>query len=72
MLAALGKPFLPEKVVLFRPADHEAAAEVTDIAPFTLPMAAKNGRATAYVCREFACQLPTISIDQMLKNLRQN
>jgi uncharacterized protein YyaL (SSP411 family) len=72
MLAALGKPFLPEKVVLFRPADHEAAAEVTDIAPFTLSMAAKNGRATAYVCREFACKLPTTSIDQMLKNLRQN
>jgi uncharacterized protein YyaL (SSP411 family) len=35
-------------------------------------MAAKNGRATAYVCREFACKLPTTSIDQMLKNLRQN
>ena len=72
MLAALGKPFLPEKVALFRPADLEAAAEVTRIAPFTLPMAAKNGRATAYVCREFACKLPTTSIDQMLKNLRQD
>ena len=71
MLAALRKPFLPQKVVLLRPADHEAAAEVTDIAPFTLPMAAKNGQATAYVCQEFACKLPTTSIDQMLKNLRQ-
>ena len=72
MLVALGKPFLPEKVALFRPADLEAAAEVTRIAPFTLPMAAKNGRATAYVCREFACKLPTTRIDQMLENLRQN
>ena len=72
MLAALRKPFLPEKVVLFRPADHEAAAEVTDIAPFTLPMAAKNGQATAYVCQEFSCKLPTTSIEQMLDNLRQN
>ena len=72
MLAALRKPFLPEKVVLFRPVDHEAAAEVTGIASYTLSMAAKNGRATAYVCQEFACKLPTTSIDQMLKNLRQN
>jgi hypothetical protein len=72
MLAALGKPFLPEKVVLFRPADHEAAAEITGIASFTLSMTAKNGRATAYVCREFACKLPTTRIDQMLENLRQD
>jgi uncharacterized protein YyaL (SSP411 family) len=32
----------------------------------------ENGQATAYVCREFACQLPTTSVDQMLENLRQN
>jgi hypothetical protein len=72
MLSAVRKPFLPQIVALFRPADHEAAAEVTAIAPFTLPMAAKDGRATAYVCQEFACKLPTTSIDQMLENLRQN
>jgi uncharacterized protein YyaL (SSP411 family) len=72
MLTALRKPFLPNKVVLFRPASHEAATEVTAIAPFTLPMAAKNGQATAYVCQEFACKLPTTSIEQMLENLRQN
>ncbi len=72
MLAALRKPFLPEKVVLFRAMDKHASKDITDIAPFTLPMAAKNGRATAYVCQEFACKLPTTSIDQMLENLRQN
>jgi hypothetical protein len=72
MLAALRKPFLPEKVVLFRPVDKHAAKDITAIAPFTLPMAAEKGRATAYVCREFACKLPTTSIEQMLENLRQN
>jgi len=72
MLAALRKPFLPEKVVLFRPLDKHASKDITDIAPFTLPMAAKNGQATAYVCLEFACKLPTTSIEQMLENLRQN
>ena len=70
MLAALRKPFLPEKVVLFRPADHDAATEVTRLAPYTQPMSAINGQATAYVCQDFACKLPTTRIDQMLENLR--
>jgi uncharacterized protein YyaL (SSP411 family) len=35
-------------------------------------MATRNGQATAYVCQEFACRLPTTSIDQMLKNLKQD
>jgi uncharacterized protein YyaL (SSP411 family) len=33
-------------------------------------MAARNNQATAYVCQEFACKLPTTSIEQMLDNLR--
>ena len=71
MLAALRKPFLPEKVVLFRPIDKHAAKDIATIAPYTLSMAAKDGQATAYVCQEFACKLPTTRIDQMLENLRQ-
>jgi len=70
MLAALRKPFMPGKVILFRPMDKQAAMDITDIAPFALSMAAKNGQATAYVCQEFACKLPTTSIDQMLENLQ--
>ena len=70
MLAALRRPFIPEKIVLFR--DKNTAKAITDIAPFTRSMATRNGQATAYVCQEFACRLPTTSIDQMLKNLKQN
>ena len=72
MLAALRRPFIPEKIVLFRTADKSTAGAITDIAPFTRSMATRNGQATAYVCQEFACRLPTTSIDQMLKNLKQN
>ena len=71
MLAALRKPFLPEKVVLFRPMDKQTAMNITAIAPYTR-QSAKSGQATAYGCQEFACKLPTTSIDQMLENLRQN
>ncbi|MBE9544026.1 MAG: thioredoxin domain-containing protein [Proteobacteria bacterium] len=72
MLAALRRPFIPEKIVLFRTADKSHARTIIDIAPFTRSMATRNGQATAYVCQDFACQLPTTSVDQMLKNLRQN
>jgi uncharacterized protein YyaL (SSP411 family) len=72
MLAALRRPFIPEKIVLFRTADKSTARAITDIAPFTRSMATRNGQATAYVCQEFACRLPTTSIDQMLDNLKQN
>ena len=72
MLAALRKPFLPQKVVLFGPIDNQATKDITVFAPYTRSMMVKSGQATGYVCREFACKLPTTSIDQLLENLRQN
>jgi hypothetical protein len=72
MLAALQKTFIPQKVVLFRTEDSDSAADIADISPFTRSMVTRNGQATAYVCQNFACRLPTTSIDQMLKNLQQN
>ena len=70
MLAALRKPFLPGKVVLLRPADKKMAAAIIRLAPYTESMVAKNNRATAYVCTDFVCKLPTTDIAQMLDNLQ--
>ena len=70
MLAALRKPFLPGKVVVLRPADKKKAAAIIRLAPYTEFMVAKNGSATAYVCTNFICKLPTTDIDQMLANLQ--
>ena len=70
MLAALRKPFLPGKVVLLRPADKKAAAAIISLAPYTEFMVSKNNRATAYVCTDFVCKLPTTDIAQMLANLK--
>jgi len=70
MTAALRQPFIPAKVVLYRPADEGMAETIIKIAPYTRSMAARNGRATAYVCQNFACKLPTTSIEQMLTNLQ--
>ena len=70
MLKALRKPFLPGKVVLVRPADNKEAAAIVRLAPYTEFMVPKEGKATAYVCTNFICKLPTTDISQMLANLQ--
>jgi len=68
MIAALRRAFIPNKVVMLRPADKRSAA-ITAIAPYTREHTAIDGRATAYVCRNYACNLPTTSVDKMLELL---
>jgi uncharacterized protein YyaL (SSP411 family) len=70
MLTALRKPFLPGKVVVVRPADKKEAAAIIRLAPYTEYMVPKDGKATAYVCTNFICKLPTTDISQMLANLQ--
>ncbi|HEX9459048.1 MAG TPA: thioredoxin domain-containing protein [Thermoanaerobaculia bacterium] len=66
--AALAGQFVPNKVVLLRPA-REAAPLVTAIAAFTKPQVAIRNRATAYVCTNFICKLPTNDVNAMVKLL---
>lgn len=66
MLDALQESFLPNKVILFRPANDEAAAaKLAELAPFTETQLAVDGKPTAYVCKNFACQLPTTEIGKL-------
>jgi uncharacterized protein YyaL (SSP411 family) len=67
MLRALRRPFIPNKVVLFRP-DGEESPDILRIAPFIKEQTARE-RATAYVCRNNRCDLPTTNIDVMLEQL---
>ena len=70
MLAALRQVFFPAIVVVLRPADKKEAAAIIRMAPYTEFMVPKDGRATAYVCTNFVCKLPTTDISQMLANLQ--
>ncbi|MCP5550245.1 MAG: thioredoxin domain-containing protein [Akkermansiaceae bacterium] len=63
MLAELRKPFLPNKVVVFRP--DEAAETIAKLAPYTETQASRGGKATAYVCENFACNLPTSDLGKL-------
>jgi uncharacterized protein YyaL (SSP411 family) len=57
--------YLPNKVVLFKPAD-EPHHPISDLAPYTESMTTLDGRATVYVCSNFACELPTTDVEKMI------
>jgi len=67
MLAELRKTFAPNKVVIFRPTDREP--EIAAIAPYTLVQKSIDGKATAYVCRNYHCEMPTTDPQEMLRRL---
>ncbi len=68
MLTGVRRPFLPNAVVLFRPAATESA-EVVRLAPLMCDLASSEGKATAYVCQNYQCALPTTNVAEMLKML---
>lgn len=67
MLSAFNREFIPNKIVLYRPSNSE---EITAIASFTKEQTAINSRATAYVCRNYACNLPVNDAGEMLELLK--
>ncbi|MDI9395463.1 MAG: thioredoxin domain-containing protein [Euryarchaeota archaeon] len=67
MLEELWSYFVPNKVIIFRP-DGEKP-EITDLAKYTKEQYPIEGKATAYVCKDYECQLPTTETIEMLKML---
>ena len=70
MLDVLRRSFVPNKIVVFRPEGPEQP-EIETIAPYVQAHAAINGRATAYVCSNFACSLPTDDPGKMMALLNK-
>ena len=55
--------YLPTAVVAFIDEPHRQV--LSRLLPWTEPLRARDGRATAYLCREFACELPATSADEL-------
>lgn len=68
MLNAVGRQFVPNKVVLLRPTEKESP-DVIRIAEFTKNQSSLGGKATAYVCLNYVCKLPTTDVNKMLELL---
>ena len=64
MTRALGRAYLPRKVVVFRFDDN-----IARIAPYTREQKPLDGKPTAYVCRNYACELPTNDPEEMMRLL---
>jgi hypothetical protein len=68
MLRVLRKSFLPNNIVVFRP-KSSTPPDIETIAPFVQSHSIRNGQATAYVCSNFTCSLPTNDPEKMMELL---
>ncbi len=69
MLTALWSRFEPNKVVVMRPIGD--GSKIAKIAEYTEGQHSLDGKATAYVCQNYACQLPTTDPGKMLELIAQ-
>jgi len=67
LISALRQPFVPNKVVLLRPTGMGSGSE--ELPEYVRDYGPINGRAAAYVCREFQCLAPVTNRTQLLKLL---
>ncbi len=64
MLKLVHSKFLPNAVVLLHDED-EADSSVYEVVPFMKSQTAIDGKATAYVCENYACKRPVNRIDEL-------
>ncbi len=68
MLDAIRGIFVPNKIVILYPTGQRLPS-IDDIVPFIKDYSNKDGKATAYVCLDYNCQLPTTDVGSMLELL---
>ncbi|MFW9786457.1 MAG: thioredoxin domain-containing protein [Candidatus Thorarchaeota archaeon] len=68
MLDTLRDYYIPNKVILLKGTTLQSD-EVSRLAPFAKFHDSLGGKATAHVCIDYNCKLPTTEIDQLLKLL---
>lgn len=68
LITALNREFIPNKVVVL---NSDEFADIRNLAPYTANQPVQDGKATAYVCKNYSCNLPTHSADKMLELLSQ-
>jgi len=68
MFEAINRPFLPNIVVIFKPNEGNSK-DIEKIAPYVAYQNGLGEKATAYVCRDFKCDLPTANAGEILNRI---
>ncbi|MBT6981387.1 MAG: thioredoxin domain-containing protein [Candidatus Marinimicrobia bacterium] len=69
IISAIRKNYSPNKVILFKDVSNPDA--LLQVAPWTKDHVMINGSPTFYICENFACKQPTISLDLAMKYINE-
>jgi uncharacterized protein YyaL (SSP411 family) len=69
MLSALRKAYCPNMVAVFIPSTIRNK-EIENLIPYARDIRTFEGRATAYVCKDFICRAPTTTPEEMLDTIK--
>ena len=69
LLDAVYGAFVPNKIVAFLDPASESAAAVEKDLPLLANKTLIQGKASAYVCKDFACKLPVTTPEELLQQL---
>ena len=67
LMTELRRRYLPTAIVVRLRDRHRAA--LSTLLPWTSALVGKNGAATAYVCRDFACDMPATTPEELIRVL---
>jgi hypothetical protein len=67
LLGLVRQTYMPNAVIV--PIREEHRQELSRLLPWTTDLRMRDGRATAYVCRDFACQVPTSSPEELARQI---
>lgn len=70
LISTVREMYLPHAAVLLVPSGPSGAA-IRKLAPFAEAYTPVLGKAAAYVCQDFACQLPTTDPDKLTRLLKE-
>ena len=70
LLAVLRQRFVPNRVVAVTEPGG-AQAELAELVPLVAGKSARDGRATAYVCIDRVCDLPTTEPEELARQLAE-
>jgi hypothetical protein len=67
LIRLINQSTILDTLVLSKPVDQES--DITRLAPFTSDLQPVNNRATAYLCRDYQCAMPTNDKEELVRKL---